>query len=159
MRRLWVLALKEVKLAFRDRGAIITMLVTPLVLTLVIGAAFSGRGGAPMTHVPVLLVDHDGGALARDLIGFFDREPLRELLALEVVWDEAQARGRVEADEVAALIVIPAGFGEAVFPLGAAVQQRIGLDLLELSSSAEISPEQGAAIAAAFRETQALVLS
>jgi ABC-2 type transport system permease protein len=159
MRRLWVLALKEVRLAFRDKGAIITMLVTPLVLTLVIGMAFGGSSGAPMADVPVLLVDHDASALASALIGFFDHDQVRELIALEVVPDEAQARRRVDTDEVAALIVIPAGFGDAVFPLGASARQSVGIDLLTLGPQAEMNPEQAAAIATAFREMQQTVSS
>ena len=150
MRRLWILALKEVRLAFRDKGAIVTMLVTPLVLTLVIGMAFSGSSGAPIADVPVLLVDHDAGALASELISFFDHEQVQALIALDVVADEAQARRRVDADEVAALIVLPPGFGEAVFPLCAEVQRSVGIDLLTLGPQAELDPEQAAAIATAF---------
>lgn len=152
MRKLWILASKEVKLAFRDRGAILTMLVTPLVLTLAIGAAFSGRGAAPIADVPVLLIDHDGGTLASELIAFFDHDQVRDLIALEVVRDEGPARSRVEADEVAALIVIPADFGQAVFPLGTVVQQRAGIDLLEMGLHSSLTPEQATTVAAAFLE-------
>jgi ABC-2 type transport system permease protein len=154
MRKLWVLASKEAKLAFRDRGAIVTMLVTPLVLTLVIGAAFSGSGGAPIAGVPVLLLDQDGGVFSSDFIGFFGHENVRELVALDVVHDEAQARQRVEADEVAALIVIPEGFSAALFPLGAAVRERVGLDLLALRADTELAPAQQAAIAAVYLDLQ-----
>ncbi|MGC9466984.1 MAG: ABC transporter permease [Anaerolineae bacterium] len=154
MRRLWILVWKEVTLAFRDVGAIVTMLVTPLVLTIVIGAAFSGSANGPISGVPVLLVDRDGTTLSEDLVSSFDIEEVRELVALEVTSDEAAARARVEADEVAALVIIPEGFGDRVFPLASEVQRRIGLDLTSLRPDQDLTPQQEVAIAQAFLDTR-----
>ncbi|HRU95652.1 MAG TPA: hypothetical protein P5195_10520, partial [Anaerolineae bacterium] len=84
MKKLWTLALKEVRLAFRDVGMLVTMLVTPLVLTLAIGAAFSGGGGT-LSDVPVLWLNRDRGTLSQTLVDVFDSEEVRDLIALEPV--------------------------------------------------------------------------
>lgn len=154
MRRLWVLAWKEVRLAFRDVGAIVTMLVTPLVLTLVIGAAFGGGGSNPLSDIPVLLIDEDQSDLSEMFRDVFEVEDVQELIALEVVTDEAAARAKVEADEVAALVIVPAGFGDRVLPLARLVDDRLGLDLLALDPDTDLTEEQETTIAKAFAETQ-----
>ncbi len=154
MKQLWVLARKEVKLAFRDVGGIVTMLVTPLVLTLVISAAFGGSGAAVLSDIPVLLLNRDQGPFSEDLIAFFGGEDVKELVALELVSNEAAARARVNADEVAALVIIPEDFSEHVFPLAAEVERRSGLDLLSLSPDDDLSTAQQVAIAQIFIELQ-----
>ncbi len=154
MRHLWVLAWKEVRLAFRDVGAIVTMLVTPLVLTLVIGAAFSGSGDVPLSNIPVLLLNRDEGVFSGQLVDFFNVEGVDTLISLEMANDEVAARARVESDEVAALVIIPSDFSSRVLPLAPLVQQQVGLDLLSLRPGDELTPAQTAGIADAFRQTQ-----
>ena len=74
MRKLWILTLKEIRLAFRDRGLIITMLVTPLVITLVIAGAFGNGGGSALSDIPVLLINKDEGFLGEELVDVFMME-------------------------------------------------------------------------------------
>ncbi len=132
MKKLWILALKEVKLAFRDLGAIVTMLVTPLALTLAIGAAFGAGGASTLSNIPVLLLNQDSGEMSQTLEEALTSEDVDELVALEVVSDETAARARVDADEVAALVVIPPDFSDRVVPLIGRVQDALGIDLLSL---------------------------
>ncbi len=110
MNKLWTLARKEVLLAFRDRGALISMLLTPFLLTLAIGAAFGGGGDQPLRNVPVLLLNRDQGALAAYVVEAFESEQVQGLVLAERVNDEAQARQRMDRDEVAALVILPADF-------------------------------------------------
>jgi len=135
MKKLWILALKEVRLAFRDVGMLVTMLATPLLLTLAIGAAFGGGGGGNISDVPVLLLNRDHGTLSQTLVDVFDSDEVKGLIALEKVSDEAAARSRVERDEVAALVIIPEDFSERVFPQGAQVQATLGLDLTAMDEA------------------------
>jgi ABC-2 type transport system permease protein len=114
MRKLAVLAFKEVLLAFRDVGALATMLVTPLALTLVMMAAFgSGSNSSPLSDIPVLLLNKDEGAFGQTLTDLFSSPSVGDLVTATLVVDEAAARARVEADEVAALVVIPADFSQS----------------------------------------------
>ena len=156
MKKLWILALKEVKLAFRDVGAIVTMLVTPLALTLAIGAAFGTGGGSALSDIPVLLLNQDGGEMSQFVEETFTSEDVADLIALEMVADEADARARVEADEVAALVIIPPEFSDRAVPLVSQVQDELGIDLLSLDEEhAELlSDEQKRQIGLLYQQTQ-----
>ena len=144
MRKLLVLALKEIVVTFRDRGAIVTMLVTPVVLTLAIAAAFGTGGDVGLSDIPTLVLNHDPSPFAEEIAEIFTSDDLADLLAVEVVTDEAAARARVEANQVAALVIIPEDFSRHAFPLAALVEEQMGLDLLAMTDedSAALSPEQ-----------------
>ncbi len=154
MRKLATLALKEVKLAFRDVGALVTMLVTPLVLTLAIGAAF-GTGGGGLSDVPVLLLIQDAGPMSQIVVEVFTSAELADLLAPEIVSDEAAARSRVERDEVAALVIVPPGFSQRIAPELARIEETLGIDLLDLgpAQTAPFPEELWPEISRLFLET------
>ncbi|MDX9954682.1 MAG: ABC transporter permease [Anaerolineae bacterium] len=156
MKKLWILALKEVRLAFRDVGMLVTMLATPLLLTLAIGAAFGGSSGGNLSDVPVLLLNHDNGTLSQALVDVFNSESVKGLIALEQVSDESAARARVDRDEVAVLIIIPADFSARVFPEGAQVQQTVGLDLTAMDEAdyQALTNEQKMGIGRVFAPSQ-----
>lgn len=114
MKKLLVIGWKDLKVAFRDKAAII-MLVAPFALTLAMGAiagSFSGDGDTGLQDIPVAVVDHDRGPLADALVEVL-RSGQEGLLAAEVV-QEARARERVEEDEIAAAVIIQDGFSEAM---------------------------------------------
>jgi len=136
LRSLWALTRKEVLTLVRDPGALLLALVTPLLLTLIIGAAFAGDTGP--THIPVLLLTQDDSPLAEAFIQTFYDPELAELLAPERVTDEGAARSRVAADEAAALVIVPQGYGEALFPQQKLVQEALGLDLYQPDIAQEI---------------------
>ncbi len=155
MRKLLTLSLKEVLLAFRDVGALVTMLATPLALTLVMMAAFgSGSNSTPISDIPVLLLNRDEGTFGQALTDIFSAPSVGDLVTATLVEDEAAARARVEADEVAALVIIPADFSARVFPFGARAQELIGLDVTTLNPDAVLTPQQQAGFAQAFLESQ-----
>ncbi len=155
MRKLWVLSLKEVLVTFRDVGALLVMLATPLALTLVMMAAFgSGSSGTPLSDIPVLLLNRDEGRFGQMLTDIFFLPSVGNLVTATLVTDEAAARARVEADEVAALVIIPADFSARVFPFGARAQELTGLDVTALAPDATLTPEQQAALTQAFLQSQ-----
>ncbi len=141
MRKLWILTWKSVRLAFRDRGAVVMMLILPLVLTLIIAAAFGG-GRASLSDIPVLVVNYDDGSFGEALIqALVDTAPL---LAVTPTADEAAARAQVDTGEAAALVIIPAGLSEHIFPFATMVRENLGLDLYTASGDAleALPPEQ-----------------
>ncbi len=155
MRKLAVLAFKEVLVAFRDVGALVTMLATPLALTLVMMAAFGGgSNSSPLSDVPVLLLNRDAGTFGQALTDIFFSASVGDLVTPTLVEDEAAARARVNADEVAALVIIPEDFSARVFPFGARAQELTGVDVTTLASDATFTPEQRAGFAQAFMESQ-----
>src|SRR5689334_1306888 len=66
--KIWAITWKELYTTFTDRNLILIMIVTPLALATIIGAAFSGfiRGGndVPVQDIPVAVVNLDAGTEA-----------------------------------------------------------------------------------------------
>ena len=59
MRRIAVIAVKDLRVQLRDRTGMIAMLLVPLLLAIVLGMAFGSFGGSH-SGLHVLIVDQDG---------------------------------------------------------------------------------------------------
>jgi len=71
MRRLLVIALKDVLLIFRDRTALIFMLLAPFALTIGLGLAtgsFSNKSESGILDLPIAIVNDDKGTLGTSLV-------------------------------------------------------------------------------------------
>lgn len=115
MRFLLDAAVKDLRWRRRDPAAIAIWVGIPLFIGSLFGLLFaSGGGPAPQAHV--LLVDEDDSFVSRFLAsaaaggGTGGESPIR----LERVAGRAEGQARIDAGEATALLVIPAGFGEAV---------------------------------------------
>ncbi|MGQ0604866.1 MAG: ABC transporter permease [Anaerolineales bacterium] len=118
MLKILLIGLKDLTLAFRDRAALILMLLAPFVLTLGLGfvtGRFSGDTGSGLSEIPVVLVNADGDQMGNALADLFASEDLAELIAPTTLTDATEARQQVLDDEVAAAVIIPAGFTDSVF--------------------------------------------
>ena len=123
LRQLFLIALKDLRLIFRDRSALILMLLAPFALTIGMGAItgqFSSGASSVFSDVPVFIVNHDEGEFGQLLVDTFNSPELADLLAPQLLADETAARARVDADEAAALIIIPSGFSASFTAEGAA---------------------------------------
>lgn len=119
MRKLFLIGLKDVKLAFRDRAALILMLLAPFLLTLGMGVVtgrFSGGSSSGISHIPVALVNQDGNQLGKALVELFQSKDLDELIDPTDYNDPAAAYKKVDDNQAAAAIVIPAGFTDSIIP-------------------------------------------
>ena len=120
MRKLFQIALKDLRLIFRDRSALILMLLAPFLLTLGMGAItgrFSGSDtNSGISDIPVALVNQDGAQLGAALVKMFTSADLDPLLNPLLLTDAAAARAAVDNDEHAAAIIIPAGFTDSIIP-------------------------------------------
>jgi ABC-2 type transport system permease protein len=119
MRKLFLIALKDLKLIFRDRAALILMLLAPFALTLGMGAVtgrFSGNTNSSLSNIPIILVDQDGGSLGKAMIEMFQSADLADLLEPSLSSDFVDARLKVDSDQAAAAILIPAGFTQSIIP-------------------------------------------
>lgn len=113
-----LIGIKDVKLAFRDRAALILMLAAPFLLTLGMGLVtgrFSGRTSG-ISDIPVVIVNQDDGELGKSLVDVFNSEELADLVEPTLGSDPEAARSLVEEDEAAAAIIIPAGFSQSIIP-------------------------------------------
>jgi ABC-2 type transport system permease protein len=119
MKKLLLIGLKDLKLAFRDRAALILMLLAPFLLTVGLGAVtgrFSGGSSTGISHIPVVVVNQDGGMLGNELVALLQSKELDELVDPTLSDDPAAARKLVDENHSVAVIVIPAGFTDSIIP-------------------------------------------
>lgn len=120
MQKILAIGWKDLSLVLRDRAALVLMLLAPFALTLALGFV-TGRFSGPtastgLTDIPVVLVNQDDGALGQALVDVFTSAELAGLLAPTLTADPATARAAVEAEEVAAAVIIPPGFTAGLLP-------------------------------------------
>ncbi|MBK6645566.1 MAG: ABC transporter permease [Anaerolineales bacterium] len=114
-----LIGIKDVKLAFRDRAALIFMLLAPFLLTLGMGLVtgrFSGGNSTGISDIPVVIVNLDEGELGQALVDTFNSEELADLVEPSPGTSPEAARQLVEDDKAAAAIIIPMGFTRSVIP-------------------------------------------
>ena len=118
MLKTFLIGIKDLRLIFRDRAALIFMLLAPFLLTLGMGLVtgrFSGQASG-ISDIPVVIVNQDEGELGQTLVDIFSSEDLAELVEPSLGTSPEAARLQVDEDEVAAAIIIPAGFSRSVIP-------------------------------------------
>jgi ABC-2 type transport system permease protein len=119
-RKLFQIALKDMRLIFRDRSALVLMLLAPFLLTIGMGAVtgrFSGSdSNSGIANIPVIIVNDDNGQLADALVELFTSTDLDSLLDTTLSSDLASALAAVDNDQSTAVIYIPAGFTDSIIP-------------------------------------------
>ena len=119
LKKLFLIAIKDLKLIFRDPSALVLMLMAPFLLTLGMGAitgGFSSGGDSGISNIPVEIINNDQGVLGKALLELFQSSELDELVQPSVNRDLEEAKALVDAGESAAVIFIPEGFSESVIP-------------------------------------------
>ena len=122
MKKVLLLGWKDLTLAFRDRAALLLMLLAPFALTLGMGLVTGGfsSSGSGLSQIPVVLVDQDGGQLGQALVDLFRSPDLASLVAPEVASSPEEARRQVDEDQAAAAVIVAPGFTKSIIPTGAA---------------------------------------
>ncbi len=118
MKKVFLIGFKDLTLVFRDRPALMLMLLAPFLLTLGLGfvtGRFSGRGSR-LSDIPVILVNQDKAQLGNALVDVFKSPDLSELIKPTESDDPVAARRLIDADKAAAVVVIPAGFSASILP-------------------------------------------
>ncbi len=145
MRKLLAIIWKENYLRFTDRTGAIFMFITPLVLSAIMGLAFSDLSGpsdVPALDIPVGIVNLDEGSDRGTLGNRYqeimippteegstvdnddpveiasaeDDNPLFEMFDTRTFDNEAEARALVENGELTAIVVIPPDFSASLMP-------------------------------------------
>lgn len=126
MRYIFNIALNDIRVYMQDTGNLVNLFIIPVVLALVLGFAFGG--GGQFEYIRVDVVDLDNSEASGQLL-----DDLRQvnsslvLCPLDTIEDFScnledgvtsltieDSLSRVEDNETAALIVIPAGYGESL---------------------------------------------
>lgn len=141
--KIWTIAWKDTLIRFRDRNALILMLLAPLVLSGIIGSAFgdfiNGSDPVPFDAIPVLLINEDEGAQGEQFIDILTSDGLAELLDVTKTADLAAAREKVQAGEARAAVFIPPTFSK-VIESGGDVDTAVSLIQFYADPSATLTP-------------------
>lgn len=119
MLKLLIIGLKDVRLVFRDRAALILMILAPFALTLGLGfvtGRFSGDSGSGLSEIPVAIVNLDKGQLGNALVEVFKSPDLSKLVKPTELDSPEAARRLIDEDQSAAAVIIPVGFTESIIP-------------------------------------------
>lgn len=141
MRAAIVIAVKDLRQKIGDRSALFMAILAPLGLAFLFSLMIPSQTGF---HTAYVVVDLDGGTIAQGL----RNGPLQGLADADVATitsadSEAAARARVDAGEVDAAIVIPAGFS-------AAIQAGESARLLVIGGPSTLSVEIARSVLAGF---------
>jgi ABC-2 type transport system permease protein len=118
MKKLFLIGLKDLKLMFRDRAALIFMLLAPFLLTIGMGfvtGRFSGNSNG-LSDIPVVIVNLDKEQLGNALADVFSSEELADLMEPSASSDPEAARRLIDEDKAAAAVIIPEGFTRSIIP-------------------------------------------
>ena len=119
MLKTFLIGIKDLRLAFRDRAALILMLAAPFVLTLGLGLVtgrFSGNNNSGLSDIPVIIINLDNDQLGNALVDTFNSKELADLMEPAIGSDPEAARKLIDDDEAAAVVIIPEGFTRSIIP-------------------------------------------
>jgi ABC-2 type transport system permease protein len=116
MKKIVQIGWKDLRVIFRDRAALILMLLAPFALTLGMGLVTGtlGSSGGGISQVSLVVVNLDQSTLGNALVEVLKSPDLNQLLAVEENGDAIAARAMLDADETSAVVIIPAGFTASV---------------------------------------------
>src|SRR5215211_2372060 len=104
MHKTLLISLKDLKLMFRDRAALVFMLLAPFLLTIGMGfvtGRFSGSSSG-LSDIPVVIVNLDNEQLGNALADVFSSEELTDLMEPNASTDPEAARRLIDGDQAAA---------------------------------------------------------
>lgn len=119
MKKTWIIAWKDTRIRLNDRSALIFSLLTPLLLTFLMGQVFGRQEenrDFSIPAVPVAMVNEDEGRFSATLIDLLtNNETLTALLEVTLVDDPAPIRTQIEqGQDYCCLVTIPAAFSTAI---------------------------------------------
>lgn len=104
-------AKKDIVRRLRDPLGLAIWMGLPLLIVGMLVLVFGQGGGTPQGFL--LLADEDDSIVSNVVAGAFSQEPLAEMVTVERV-EQSDGRERMDRGEASALLVVPAGFGQAV---------------------------------------------
>jgi ABC-2 type transport system permease protein len=117
MKKILLIGVKDLKVIFRDRAALVLMLAAPFVLAVGLGLVtgqFGGGTSSGIGQIPVILVNQDQDVLGDELVALFQSAQLAELIVPTTLDDPAAARQQVDDDKATAALIVPVGFTQSI---------------------------------------------
>ena len=107
------IAWKDTLIRLRDRNALILVLVAPILISAIMGAALNGHinpQASPVPNTSVLLVNDDAGSSGKNLVDALAQEGLADSFQITQVKDFNNARGAVARGTAQAAVHVPSNF-------------------------------------------------
>jgi len=109
--KVWTIAWQDTLIRLRDRNGLVLMLLAPLIVSAIMGAALSKVfNGAPPTERQVIIVDQDHSRIDAALTNIVASDNLASLIKLGTSDDLAAARRAVDQGSAFAVVHVPQGF-------------------------------------------------
>lgn len=127
MRKLWYIALTDLRITFAERGMWVNLVIIPCTLIFIIGLVTGGFGGDGTSRVRVDVLDNDQSAFSAQLLDDLREVDSRLILCPmdndaedicgldEAVLTEDRITERLENNTASAALIIPTGFNDRVF--------------------------------------------
>lgn len=106
MKRVWILAAKDLLETRRDRLVLLFTVIMPLAFTAFFGILF----GSTSDRFPLAVNDADGGPAAQDLVALLEGSTVVKVTSVSA----ADAETAVDESRMTAALIIPAGFSSAL---------------------------------------------
>jgi len=106
------IALKDVKIVFRDKMALLILLAMPFILMTIMGMALGGlfSKGPELSKIDVAVVNYDEGKISEDFIEeILKGDELSKLLNVKEM-DKKRAMNLVRIGDISSVIIIPPDF-------------------------------------------------
>ncbi|MHB1135429.1 MAG: ABC transporter permease [Coriobacteriia bacterium] len=115
MKRLWSIAVKDIRIMVRDRAALLVMLAMPLGLIFILGSALGNVGEGDSLDARVAIVNLDEGALGEQFVdGLTSSADIDSVFNISVRDDAREVRAEVERGDLAAALIVPADLSKKV---------------------------------------------
>ena len=111
------IAMKDLKIVFRDKKALAIMLVMPAVIMFILGNALGPmfEDSNPIERFTVVVVNKDEGILSQVLINDVFRKHGSDVLNTFLESDEDKANEMLKNKKVSSVVIIPEGFTRRFF--------------------------------------------
>ena len=106
MRQAILIVIKDLRRRLRNPAAVISMMLIPIVITLLVGLVFGRSGRVELPRIRVLLVDNDDGLFSHFIRQAMQQERFAEMIELIEV-EAAEGRAMIENGKASALIEKP----------------------------------------------------
>jgi ABC-2 type transport system permease protein len=122
LHRIWSVVVKEVLQLFRDKVLMGFIILAPL-LELGLTANVTGDG---IQNLPLAVVDRDTSQASRALVAKLDQS--EELLLTMYAGSVDQAREAMQRGKIAAIVIVPPGYGEHLVDPGQSAEVQVIVD-------------------------------
>jgi ABC-2 type transport system permease protein len=131
---------KDLQLFFSDRRAVILTFAVPIAIASFFGSIFTGGDNDEPAKIPVAIIDRDGSTISKGIVSGLQAD--KSLATSTPPLD--QARTAVQRGDVAVVVIVPPGFGDAAGRAFLSQAEKPQVELLfDPSRGAEVAMVRG----------------